>query len=106
MWRGMAVRDDFASFYWSPVLAYVEEMKQIAAGGPIAIPDMVDLNSTIVMKSEYQHDAKRQDGCPVSASELPGYRAGCFPKKLVVCNSRKPGSGYVQQDISAITNMP
>ena len=95
------MRDDFGSFYWSPALAYEEELKQLAAGGPIPIPDMVDLNSTIVMKSEYQHDAARRGGC-VANSTLPGLRAGCFPKKLVVCNSRKPGSGYVQQEIYAV----
>ena len=101
MWRNLALRDYFASFYWSPALAYEEELKQLAAGGPIPIPDLVDLNSTIVMKSEYQHDATRHDGC-VSNSTLPGLRGGCFPKKLVVCSSRKPGSAYVQQDIYAV----
>jgi hypothetical protein len=44
-----------------------------------------------VMKSEYQHGPNRQDGC------LPS----CFPKKLVLCNSRKPGSAYIQMDIFA-----
>ena len=69
---------------------------------PIPIPDLVDLNSTVVMKSEYQHGHRRQGGCPISASKLPGLRAGCFPKKLVLCASRKPGSAYVQQDIYAV----
>ena len=41
------------------------------------------------MKSEYQHGPNRQGGC----------YPGCFPKKLVLCNSRKPGSAYVQMDI-------
>ena len=102
MWRNMAVRDDFGSFYWTPALAYAEELQQLANGGPIPTPDLVDLNSTVVMKSEYQHDDQRQGGCPVSASKLPGLRAGCFPKKLVLCASRKPGSAYVQQDIYAV----
>ena len=94
------MRDDFGSFYWTPALAYAEELKQLEAGGPIPIPDLVDLSSTVVLKSEYQHGGARRDGCE-SNSTLPGLRAGCFPKKLVVCNSRKAGSGYVQQDIYA-----
>ena len=44
------------------------------------------------MKSEYQHGPNRQGGC----------YPGCFPKKLVLCNSRKPGSAYVQMDIYAV----
>ena len=44
------------------------------------------------MKSEYQHGPNRQGGC----------YPGCFPKKLVLCNSRKPGSAYVQMDIYSV----
>jgi hypothetical protein len=91
MWENMGVRDDFGSFYWSPVRSYEEEQKQEKAGGfPAEIPaEIWDMKSHVVMKSEYQHGPNRQDGC----------YPGCFPKKLVLCNSRKKGSAYVQMDI-------
>ena len=56
MWKNMAVRDDFGSFYWTPVKTYEEELKQEKAGGfPDEIPAEVwDMNSTVVLKSEYQ----------------------------------------------------
>jgi hypothetical protein len=90
-WRNTGVRDDFGSFYWTPVRAWEEELKQEQAGGfPDEIPTEIwDMQSKVVMKSEYQHGPNRQDGC----------YPGCFPKKLVLCNSRKPGSAYVQMDI-------
>ena len=47
------------------------------------------MQSKVVMKSEYQRGPNRQDGCYL----------GCFPKKLVLCNSCKKGSAYVQMDI-------
>ena len=91
MWQNMAVKDDFGSFYWSPVRSYEEELKQRKEGGfPSTIPaEIWDMNSTVVMKSEYQHGPNKIDGC----------YPGCFPKKLVLCNSRTPGSAYVQMDV-------
>jgi hypothetical protein len=94
MWQNMGVRDDFGSFYWSPVRSWEEEQKQEKAGGfPAEIPAKIwDITSKVVMKSEYQHGPHRQDGC----------YPGCYPKKLVLCNSRKKGSAYVQMDIYSV----
>ena len=43
-----AVRDDFASFYWTPVRTYEEELKQQKAGGfpDVIPPEIWDINST------------------------------------------------------------
>ena len=63
-----------------------EEKAQLKAGGPITIPDLVDLRSKTVMKNEYQHDERRHDGGPV-------------PAQHVLCPSRAPGSPYVQSSV-------
>ena len=59
MWRNMAVRDDFGSFYWTPVRTWEEELKQEKAGGfPAEIPaDIWDMNSTVVCSAKYCTDA-------------------------------------------------
>lgn len=94
MWQNMGVRDDFGSFYWSPVRSWEEEQHQERMGGfPAEISAEVwDITSRVVMKSEYQHGRNRTDGC----------YPGCFPKKLVLCNSRKKGSAYVQMDLYSV----
>ena len=60
------------------VKALGEEKAQIKAGGPIPIPDLVDIRSRTIMKNEYQKDKQRVDGGPV-------------PAQHVLCPSRAPG---------------
>jgi hypothetical protein len=68
------------------IKALEEEKAQLAAGGPIEIPDLVDIQSRTIMKNEYQHDANRMDGGPV-------------PAQHVLCPSRAKGSPYVQSSV-------
>ena len=75
-----------ADFYWAPVRTYLEEQKQLKAGGPIEVPELVDIRSKVVLKNEYQQDATRTNG-------------SLIPKAVVLCASRKVGSPYLQSDI-------
>ena len=86
MWRANIAL--YADFYWSPVRTYMEEQKQLQAGGgqPIDIPELADIRSKVVMKNEYQQDATRTNGSLV-------------PKAVVLCPSRAVGSPYLQSDI-------
>ena len=93
VWRNWNPVAEFSQFHFAPVFAWQEELKQLRAGGgtPIPLPANNDsmsanMQSKVVYKNEYQHDANHTNGGPV-------------PKKLVVCASRKEGGGYVQQDI-------
>ena len=71
------------------IKALEEEQSQLAAGGPIRIPDLVDVKSKTIMKNEYQHDASRTDGGPV-------------PAQHILCPSRAPGSPYVQSSVYTV----
>lgn len=98
MFRGLFPKDDFGSFYWTPVRAYVQEQLQLGSSNagsstqllqqrtPIPIPDLVDLQSKVIYKNEYGHAADHVD-------------AGIVPKKVVICPSRSKGSAYVQSDV-------
>eukprot|EP01047_Picozoa_sp_COSAG01_P007424 COSAG01_NODE_282_length_19505_cov_101.588117_6_plen_490_part_00 len=78
----------YADFSWAPVRTYLEEQKQLRAGGgvPIEVPELVDIRSKVVLKNEYQQDATRTNG-------------SLIPKAVVLCPSRQVGSPYLQSDI-------
>ena len=85
LFRRISPYNDFPNVYYI-VKALGEEKAQLKAGGPIPIPDLVDMRSKTIMKNEYQHDKQRHDGGPV-------------PAQHVLCPSRAPGSPYVQSSV-------
>ena len=70
MFRQINPYNDFANIYYI-VKAMNEEQAQQSAGGPIPIPDLVDIHSKTIMKNEYQKDKNRVDGGPVPAQHVP-----------------------------------
>eukprot|EP01043_Picozoa_sp_COSAG02_P063714 COSAG02_NODE_9107_length_2327_cov_9.291293_1_plen_509_part_00 len=88
LFRQINPYNDFANLYYI-VKAMNEEQAQVKAGGPIPIPDLVDIRSKTIMKNEYQKDEHRVDGGPV-------------PAQHVLCSSRAVGSPYVQSSVYTV----
>lgn len=88
LFRQINPYNDFANLYYI-VKAMNEEQAQVKAGGPIPIPDLVDIRSKTIMKNEYQKDKHRVDGGPV-------------PAQHVLCSSRAVGSPYVQSSVYTV----